>query len=191
MANSTPVRKACLQCGKEFMARYQWSQKRHQRFCSLRCHKLTTKYTKEQVIAAFWTYIDKNGKNGCWLWTGGTYYYGYGAFQWHDGKKRGANRVAWELTRGPIPKGMEVLHACDVTACCNPDHLFLGTKSDNMIDMRRKGRHPNDRFKADDVRAIRAALASGAKQKDLAEKYKCNAALISMIKTGKNYAWVK
>jgi hypothetical protein len=54
MANSTPVRKACLQCGKEFMARYQWSQKRHQRFCSLRCHKLTTKYTKEQVIAAFW-----------------------------------------------------------------------------------------------------------------------------------------
>jgi hypothetical protein len=150
-------------------------------------HVMKCPVTREEL---FWAKVARRGPDECWLWQAWTYFYGYGTFDW-KGKKTGANRIAWELLRGPIPEGMEVCHACDVTACCNPNHLFLGTKSDNMRDMHSKGRHPNDRFKADDVRAIRAALANGVTQKDLAEKYKCNAALISMIKTGKNYAWVE
>jgi hypothetical protein len=51
----------------------------------------------------------------------------------------------WEETRGPIPDGLHVLHRCDIPACVNIDHLFLGTHSDNMQDIVAKGRHTSNR----------------------------------------------
>jgi hypothetical protein len=57
-----------------------------------------------------------------------------------EGRTRGAHRVAWTLTYGPIPKNLCVLHHCDNKPCCNPAHLFLGTKVDNARDMIVKGR---------------------------------------------------
>jgi hypothetical protein len=53
--------------------------------------------------------------------------------------------MAWELAYGPIPPGLHVLHRCDNKPCCNPAHLFLGTKADNHADMMTKGRHGNAR----------------------------------------------
>ena len=50
------------------------------------------------------------------------------------------HRVAWALFRGPIPKGMCVLHYCDNRPCCNPDHLYLGTNANNTADMLARGR---------------------------------------------------
>jgi hypothetical protein len=50
------------------------------------------------------------------------------------------HRVAWKEWIGPIPDGLCVLHRCDNPPCFNPDHLFLGTKTDNHEDMVRKGR---------------------------------------------------
>ena len=50
------------------------------------------------------------------------------------------HRLMWEQKNGPVPDGLFVLHRCDVRACCNPDHLFLGTPLDNMQDMHAKGR---------------------------------------------------
>lgn len=51
-----------------------------------------------------------------------------------------SHRVAWELTHGPIPDSLHVLHRCDNPPCCRPAHLFLGTHVVNMADRSSKNR---------------------------------------------------
>jgi hypothetical protein len=87
--------------------------------------------------ARFWELVAKG--DGCWEWQG--YCDRYGMFTW-NGKLRKAHRISWELHNGPIPPGMEVCHHCDNKVCVRPDHLFVGTRSDNMRDLSRKGLHP-------------------------------------------------
>lgn len=67
---------------------------------------------------------------------------GYGTI-WDGKKHTGAHRVSWRLHNGPIPKGKFVLHKCDVPACVNPAHLYLGTPLDNMLDKIARGRDHN------------------------------------------------
>lgn len=54
-----------------------------------------------------------------------------------------AHRFAYEMAKGPIPEGLSVLHTCDVRACINPDHLWVGTRAENQVDMQKKGRGRN------------------------------------------------
>lgn len=83
----------------------------------------------------FWQRVKKG--NGCWLWDRA--HGRYGVIR-HDGKLLFAHRLSWELHYGAIPDGLRILHKCDVTLCCRPDHLFLGTQVENIADMVAKGR---------------------------------------------------
>ena len=68
-------------------------------------------------------------KNGCWNWTGAIVSSrGYGYVYYID-RPQLTHRVSWMITYGDIPDGMCVCHKCDNTSCCNPEHLFLGTRT--------------------------------------------------------------
>jgi hypothetical protein len=82
--------------------------------------------------------------SGCLLWEGAVARYGYGHIR-RGGRYLSLHRVVWEETHGAIPDGLHVLHRCDVPACVNVDHLFLGTHTDNMRDIVSKGRHTSNR----------------------------------------------
>lgn len=92
----------------------------------------------------FWKYVQRGGVE-CWLWHGPKMRNGYGELEQSTNGHRHvmlAHRIAYELHYGPIPAGLLVCHHCDVRACCNPAHLFVGTIRDNTYDAMRKGRVP-------------------------------------------------
>jgi len=75
--------------------------------------------------------------SGCHIWHGSINHAGYGKLNVRN-KSLAAHRLAWSLKHGPIPEGMILCHRCDVRRCCNPDHLVLGTRGDNMADHKAK-----------------------------------------------------
>lgn len=98
----------------------------------------------------FWKRVDRVERpDACWLWKGTKTRLGYGQIgaDAQPGIYRPAvlyaHRVAWELANGPIPTGLFVCHRCDTPGCVRPDHLFLGTQTDNMRDAAKKGRIRN------------------------------------------------
>jgi len=132
--------------------------------------------------------------SGCWIWMGRRRTSGYGGF---GRKTKNAHRVSFEAFRGPIRDGLYVLHKCDVRPCINPDHLFLGTISDNSKDAFLKARklnpvmpgsnNPNAKLNDEKAREIRRRAAAGEPPRDLAAFYGVSRAVISTVIRG--IAW--
>jgi len=152
-------------------------------------------------LTQFWEKVKRDTKDECWLWLAGKNHCGYGNVAlFNDGEWtwRKAHRIAWELTYGKIPSQLFVLHKCDNPPCCNPNHLFLGTQADNMMDMDRKGRrnnplfpagenHPNAKLTQEQVNQIRKRLSFGERVQDIAEQFNVAACTISNIKSRRKW----
>ncbi len=93
-------------------------------------------------VERFWDKVQKS--DGCWEWQGGYISTGYGCVVLTGDPsipyRMLTHRAAWMLTYGEIPDGLWVLHKCDNRRCVRPDHLFLGTRYDNIADCKAKGR---------------------------------------------------
>jgi hypothetical protein len=160
-------------------------------YCSKDC-ELAARREPAFIARRFWSKVDKSAV--CWLWNGSRNRRGYGLFN-IDRRSRLAPRIAWTLTVGAIPDGMSVLHKCDNPPCVNPEHLFLGTMRDNVLDMLQKNRanpakgersgprkHPErvprgetsgkSKLTDDAVRTIRAEYSAGTVTRaDLARRF--------------------
>ena len=87
------------------------------------------------LLERFESKVERIPESGCWIWVGDAGRYGHVSFGTPPNQhRRAAHRVSYELFRGPIPEHLNVCHHCDVTLCVNPDHLFLGTQKDNVLD---------------------------------------------------------
>lgn len=123
--------------------------------------------------------------SACVLWQGRIASNGYGTL----GKKL-AHRIALERKLGrPISAGMDACHTCDVRGCVNEDHLYEGSRKQNMADCTERGRHNKPRGEKHwcarltdaQVAEIRARHANGEMQKSLAADFNINAATVSRI----------
>lgn len=114
-----------------------------------------------------------NSATGCWEWSGGTNNIGYGMFTKQSGGMMTAHRAAWEIYKGDIPKGKHVLHTCDNRCCVNPEHLWLGTHTENMQDMHSKGRRKKGGVYAlpkEQVQLVKRLRDSGASLSEVYEQ---------------------
>ena len=180
---------ACQQCGSPFdivPARLGKA-----RYCSPTCYH---EATRVDPVRRFWERVQKT--DNCWVWTGATFHgnLGYGVV-YDSGKTRSAHRYSWELHHGAIPDGMMVCHHCDNPRCVRPEHLFLGTHEDNMLDAVRKRRHTHGeshgmaRLTDDAVREIRRSY-DGTNRDELAERYGIAPASVWRIATRRSWKYL-
>lgn len=185
--------KTCEECGVVFgMFNAQGNRRQNmarRRFCGNACMHAAKKFAIKRADKMFWPKVDRSGgPDACW-----PYHridpIGYGRFL-KSGPFAFAHRTAWQIAKGSIPAGMDVLHRCDNRRCCNPSHLFLGTHQDNMLDMARKGRNPVAQLTAEQVNEIRG-LFGKMRQCDIARMFKVRDGVISKLALGKSYQFVE
>jgi len=159
----------------------------------------------------FWSFVKKPDKSergeddDCWIWTGSekAHEYGYGKLA-VSGKSQQdyAHRISWWLHYGKIPDGLCVLHHCDNPRCVRPDHLFLGTIEDNMVDAASKKRtgfqlYPEKiergeqrycaKLTADLVVEIRKRHIEGVSNNQMAREYGVNCGTVSNVVNRKRW----
>lgn len=141
----------------------------------------------------------RDAKTGCWLWQASFAGKGYGQIR-VPGTRRNvyAHRLSYELYKGPIPPGAQLLHSCDNPACVNPAHLSVGSSGDNHQDMKAKGRHlfgernKQSRLTEKQVVALKAMLAnSDLSQREIAQAFGVSQVQVSRIKRGLRWERVR
>lgn len=145
---------------------------------------LTIEYFRDRSVV--------DPETGCWLWQMARAPNGYGALRYAGSTMR-AHRAAFTTASGVNPpRNIDVCHRCDARNCVNPDHLFLGTRAENMADCIAKGRFspvpvlsgeasPNSKLTAEQVRSIRRDERS---MRAIARFYGVDRGTISCIKKG-------
>lgn len=188
----------CAQCRKVFDRGYHpgFARAAKSQYCSKSClREASAEKSLKSLPARFWAFVDKRTEDECWPWKGAILGFGYGHTA-AAGKKITAHRLSYLLHYGSIPDGMCVLHRCDNPPCCNPRHLFVGTKIDNIDDMNAKGRgsKPPVRLgcavntnKLSETQVLEIFGSDGT-YTALAQKFGVSRKTIKAIKTGRNWS---
>jgi len=143
---------------------------------------------KPKHMKRFNKFIDTQGE--CWTWQGNTID-GYGRFKIDDVRYM-AHRLSYQAYYGPISDEQPVLHRCNNTNCVRPEHLYLGTFSDNAIDRVKAGRHNFAKLTTTEVHYLKGALRLlRLPQYKLAKLFSISEAVVSEIKHGKLWAWIE
>lgn len=149
----------------------------------------------QNIYTRFLSKVDFQGfqHDICWFWKGGSKGNGYGhAYQGRKGMP--AHRLAYLLFVGDIPDGMDVCHKCDNRMCVNPDHLFLGSRKENMEDAKTKGRTyggGRKHLKEADIQEIRQRISAGVPSHIIAAKFNITQHRLNAIKRGETYSEIK
>ncbi len=141
--------------------------------------------TKETIING--CIIDPSTR--CWNWNRAVGKNGRGVIRQGVTSAVTVYRIVWELWHGESPGKMHVCHTCDNPRCVNPEHLFLGTKSDNQRDSIEKGRWWKTpkrlaRIKLSDPNARKEILESDLKYEELATMFNVSDTTVWRVKTG-------
>ncbi len=108
-------------------------------------------FVTDEMKNRFWEKVKKT--ETCWIWRAFKNKQGYGRFGIKAGECVNASRVSWTMKNGSIPEGLFICHTCDNPSCVNPDHLFAGSRQDNINDMMIKKRSKH--FKDKDYYGVR------------------------------------
>ena len=158
--------------------------------------------SRRQTAESFWARVNKGTPDECWEWSGTCNSTGYGAVAWHRKCYTTHRIAAWlsGMVESPsAPKDSRepthVLHKCDNRKCCNPNHFFLGTFTDNAKDAYTKKRknqpkgqyHANAKLTNEQAMEIRMRYKKGELQIPLAKEYGVSQRVISLIVRGETY----
>lgn len=188
-------RRECAQCSRMFprnrnLSNAQWESRL---YCSRPC------FFKAQngrpFLSRLFATIQIDPVTRCWIWTGSRDTGGYGLVnQDPTNRNKKVHRVVYETAIGEIPEGHHVLHRCDVPACCNPFHLFTGTRQDNVDDRELKGRNNPRPAVAACTRLTEAEVLQIREdprtQDEIARSFGIAQTTVSAIKTRRNWSHV-
>lgn len=206
---------SCKTCTKEFESKRPY---RKGVYCSKKCVRyggskeslghmkgkgfwqISTEDQKlERIKQLFENIVIKLGFDKCWGWKNRLLSVGYTSIYAGPRKYILGHRASWIIHNGIIPDGLFVLHKCDNPICTNPDHLFLGTNTDNVKDCIKKGRknpsfgenHYNVRLSSDQVKEIKIMTKEGYSQSQLGNKFNVSPSTIQNIVDGKTWKHIR
>lgn len=144
----------------------------------------------------FLRHIEKT--DSCWNWTGRLVGKGYGSLGLGGAGAKGilAHRLSYQMHKGEIPEGMVVMHKCDNPRCVNPDHLDVGTQSQNIKDALSRGRKlmPTHKVRGDECGAskltseqVLSIRASTLSLNEMAEQYGVSRSAIERVRYRKTW----
>ncbi len=142
----------------------------------------------------FWEKVDHKSDSECWNWLAGGSE-GYGQIK-INGKTYRTHRISYYIHYKKDPGELLVCHKCNNKLCVNPNHLFLGTESENMQHAFATGRHyrkgilqASARLTEQDVRDIRE-LRGEISQAKIAKLFGVSCGTIQHIMDGRNWSHV-